>query len=112
MNSGSNFLEFVRLIVAGNLETVSNLIAADPALATTASNVGASRQNAEEFFFPDIRHYLYAGDTALHIAAAAFQRPMAMLLVANGADVSAKNRRGQQPLHYAADANRWEPDSG
>ena len=111
MNSGSNFLEFVRLVVAGDLETVSKLIAADPALATTASHVGASRQNAEEFFFPEIRHYLYAIVTALHMAAAAFRRPMAMLLIEYGADVGAKNRRGQQPLHYAADANRWEPDA-
>src|SRR5205085_10813209 len=39
----------------------------------------------------------------------AFQRPMAELLVARGADWRAANRRGAQPLHYAADANRWEP---
>ena len=111
MNLGSDFLELVRYIVNGDLETVSKLIAADPALVTTALDIGASRQNAEEFFFPEIRHYLYAGDTALHMAAAAFQRPMAMLLVESGADIGAKNRRGQQPLHYAADANRWEPDA-
>ena len=111
MNLGSDFLELVRYIVNGDLETVSKLTAADPALVTTALDIGASRQNAEEFFFPEIRHYLYAGDTALHMAAAAFQRPMAMLLVESGADIGAKNRRGQQPLHYAADANRWEPDA-
>src|SRR5205807_2857404 len=36
-------------------------------------------------------------------------RPIAELLVAHGADCHAKNRRGAQPLHYAADANHWEP---
>ena len=56
-----------------------------------------------------IMHYLYAGDTALHMAAAAFRRPMAELLVGHGADCRARNRRGAEPLHYAADANRSEP---
>jgi Ankyrin repeats (3 copies)/Ankyrin repeat len=54
---------------------------------------------------------LYAGDTALHLAAAAFSRPVAELLVSGGADCLARNRRGAEPLHYAADANRFEPDA-
>jgi ankyrin repeat protein len=43
------------------------------------------------------------------MAAAAFRREVAELLVAHGADCRAKNRRGAQALHYAADANRWNP---
>jgi ankyrin repeat protein len=43
------------------------------------------------------------------MAAAAFRRQAAELLIARGADYRAKNRRGAQPLHYAADANRWNP---
>ena len=43
------------------------------------------------------------------MAAAAFRRPVAELLVAHGADCHARNRRGAQPLHYAADANHWDP---
>jgi ankyrin repeat protein len=43
------------------------------------------------------------------MAAAAFRRPLAELLMAHGADCHARNRRGAEPLHYAADANRWEP---
>ena len=43
------------------------------------------------------------------MAAAAFRRPVAELLVAHGADCRAKNRRGAEPLHYAADANHWDP---
>ena len=43
------------------------------------------------------------------MAAAAFCRPMAELLVSHGADCRARNRRGAEPLHYAADANRWDP---
>jgi ankyrin repeat protein len=73
------------------------------------TGVGASRQQAGAFFFTDIAHYMYAGDTALHMAAAAFRRQVAALLVARGAQCRAKNRRGAEPLHYAADANRWDP---
>ena len=43
------------------------------------------------------------------MAAAAFRRPVAELLVAHGADRHARNRRGAEPLHYAADANHWDP---
>lgn len=103
------FLDFVRLVVDGDTEQVTRRLAASPALATTASGVGATRQGSSTFFFTDIAHYLYEGDTALHMAAAAFRRGLAELLVTHGADVRAKNRRGAQPLHYAADANRWDP---
>jgi hypothetical protein len=88
---------------------VSRRLAASPALATTSSDVGATRQEASTFFFTEIAHYLYAGDTALHMAAAAFRRRVAELLVAHGADCRARNRRGAEPLHYASDANRWDP---
>ena len=107
----SVFLDFVRLVVAGDLDQVSRRLAANPALATTSSDVGATRQESSTFFFAEIAHYLYAGDTALHMAAAAFRRGVAELLVAHGADCRAANRRGAQPLHYAADANRWDPDA-
>jgi ankyrin repeat protein len=105
----SVFRDFVRQVVNGEIDDVSRLLAVDPTLATARAEVGAARQDAAEFFFAEIAHYLYAGDTALHMAAAAFRRPMAMLLVAHGADCHAKNRLGAQPLHYAADTNHWEP---
>ena len=102
---------FVRHVVDGDIDEVSRRLADDPALAKQSAKVGASRDNAADFFFTEIAHYLYAGDTALHMAAAAFRRPIAELLVAHGADCRAKNRRGAEPLHYAADANRWEPEA-
>ena len=73
------------------------------------SPVGASRLEASQYFFREISHYLYAGDTGLHMAAAAFSRPLAELLVAHGAKCRARNRRGAEPLNYASDANRPEP---
>src|SRR5215470_5424450 len=105
----STFLEFIRLVVTGDTGRVSRRLSAAPALATTASPVGATRQQATDFFFTAISHYLYAGDTALHMAAAAFSRPVAELLLSHGADCRARNRRGAEPLHYAADGGRREP---
>ena len=55
-----------------------------------------------------IRHYLYSGDTALHVAAAAHQRELAETLLGHGAAVGARNRRGAEPLHYAADGHPGE----
>jgi ankyrin repeat protein len=103
------FLDFVRHVVKGDIDEVSRCLAVHPAFATAPSDVGATRQDAATYFFNEIAHYLYAGDTALHLAAAAFSRPVAELLVAHGADCYAKNRRGAEPIHYAADANHWNP---
>ena len=103
------FLALVRLVVAGDVGEVSRQLRATPALATMPLPVGASRHQATDFFFTDICHYMYGGDTALHMAAAAFSRPTAEVLVSHGADCRAKNRRGAEPLHYASDANRSAP---
>jgi ankyrin repeat protein len=105
----STYFDFIRLVVVGDTDQLARLLADSPALAATSSDVGATRQESSTFFFTEIAHYFYAGDTALHIAAAAFRRHVAELLVAHGADCRAKNRRGAEPLHYAADANRWDP---
>ena len=107
----SVFLDFLRVIVAGRIEEVSRRVAGRPALARQSLAVGATRQEAATYFLAEIAHYVYAGDTALHVAAAAFRRPVAELLVAHGADCRAKNRRGAEPLHYAADANRQDPEA-
>jgi len=108
-NVESPLFDFIRLVLNGSPDAVAQRLSAAPALATAASDGGATRQQASDFFLTDINHYLYRGDTALHIAAAAFRRPVAELLVAHGADCRAKNRRGAEPLHYAADANHTDP---
>ena len=110
----AGLLAIFRLIAAGDVAGVSRRLEGTPALATTAIRVAASRQEASAFFLTEIRHYVYSGDTALHIAAASYQRPTAERLIANGADVRARNRRGAEPLHYAADGGpgtpHWNPD--
>jgi ankyrin repeat protein len=97
----SPFLGFVRAVIDGDIAQVSRRLDDVPSLATASSDSGA--------FFTDIVHNLYEGDTALHMAAAGFRRRVSALLVRRGADCRARNRRGAGPLHYAADANRWDP---
>jgi ankyrin repeat protein len=105
----------IRATVLRDRSTVSRLLADAPALAQLPITVGATREAAEAYFFNAINHYVYAGDTALHIAAAAYQREIAEELVSRGANVSARNRRGAEPLHYAADgipgSGAWDPDA-
>jgi hypothetical protein len=51
-----------------------------------------------------IFHWIYAGDTALHLAAAGYRVEIVRLLLAVGADPNAAgNHRSSSPLHYAAD---------
>jgi ankyrin repeat protein len=100
-------------IVSGDDLEVARWLTSSPDLATCPIHVGASRHGPEGYFLGAIRHYVYAGDTALHVAAAAHQREVARSLVSRGADVLARNRRGAEPLHYAADgspgAEYWDP---
>ena len=100
-------------IVAGDQEAVATLLATSSELAMARVERGATRQAAREWFLEQIGHYVYRGDTALHVAAAAHRPELVRLLVPAGADVAARNRRGAQPLHYAADgapgSSRWDP---
>jgi hypothetical protein len=51
-----------------------------------------------------IFHWIYVGDTALHLAAAGYRVEIVKALVKAGADANAaKNMRKSGPLHYAAD---------
>jgi len=87
----------------------------NPALAVESLENGASRRRQLDYFLEDIGHYVYAGDTALHVAAAAYSADLARNLVTLGACPRAKNRRGAQPLHYAADglpgSAWWNPEA-
>ena len=71
------------------------LLDATPSLATA----GVARH--DEFFLAERLAQVYEGDTALHAAAFSYDAEMARELVARGADVRARNRRGAEPLHAA-----------
>jgi hypothetical protein len=56
-------------------------------------------------------HWIYAGDTALHLAAAGYRVEIARMLLDAGANVgAAANHRRSQPLHYAADGHLQNPN--
>ena len=109
------FRDFVETIVSGDSATAIRLLDASPLLAKECAVHGATRQAAKQNFFDQILHYMYEGDTALHIAAAAYQIRIAEELIARGADVRARNRRGAEPLHYAVDGGpglpAWNPSA-
>ncbi|HEY2527718.1 MAG TPA: ankyrin repeat domain-containing protein [Xanthobacteraceae bacterium] len=113
MKAGENrtdpFRSFVEVIVSGDIATVIRLLDASPHLTRERTARGATRQAAKENFFDRIKHYISEGDTALHVAAAARQTSIVKELIARGADVRAKNRRGAEPLHYAVDGGPGSP---
>lgn len=98
------FLEFIRLVIDCNVDEASRRLCVTPGLAKMALPAGMTGS-----FLTKISHHMYGGDTALHMAAATFSRPVAELLASYQADIRAKNRRGAEPLHYASDGNRIEP---
>jgi ankyrin repeat protein len=87
--------ELLDAIVFDEVATV-RLVRKTPALARTLV--------VRERLVKEIPHQLYAGDTALHVAAAAV-RPLAVAaLIDAGANANAANRRGAIALHYACDS--------
>src|SRR5437660_12426439 len=102
-------MEIIQAIVVGDKAIASRWLAASPDLASACLEEGAARHGSEGYFFDEIKHYLYAGDTALHIAAAAYRDEIAQKLIAAGADVRARNRRGAEPLHYPVDGGPGSP---
>jgi len=67
-------------------------------------NLLAVRFVAEGQYETRIAHWIYAQDTALHVAAAGHRVEIAKMLLNAGADVNASRNHLQScPLHYAAD---------
>jgi Ankyrin repeats (many copies) len=113
MTSLDPFMGFVQVVLAGDVATASRLLAASPDLARACLKEGATRHAAKQYYLEEIKHYVYTGDSALHVAAAAYGHEIARELLAAGADVRARNRRGAEPLHYAVDGMpgslTWNP---
>lgn len=109
------FRALLRAIAARDRSTVAQLLAESSWLARQAIDVGATRAEENPYYLQEIARFVYAGDTPLHIAAAAYETGIAEALVLRGANVSARNRRGAEPLHYAADgipgSQAWNPEA-
>lgn len=87
---------------------VGELLSADPDLARRLVD-------EQRLYDAGIFHWIYVGDTALHLAAAGYRVEIVKLLLAAGADPNAAgNRRRSTPLHYASDGYisgpSWDPD--
>lgn len=106
-------MSLVRAVVRDDASEVAKLLAVSPSLAREHLAVGATRAVAADFYFEEINHYLIAGDTPLHAAAAGYRKNIAEALIRNGAEINVSNRRGACPLHYAADGGpvfrSWSP---
>jgi hypothetical protein len=84
-------------IVDNDINAVKRLLRHEPRLAIRPIE-------KPKLYRSKIFHWIYAKDTALHLAAAGYRVEIIRLLIAAGADVNAaKNMRKSTPLHYAAD---------
>jgi ankyrin repeat protein len=84
-------------IVNDDRKAVQSLLKADPTLAT--QSIPQAKLYQTKIF-----HWIYARDTALHLAAAGYRIGIVPLLLKAGANPnSAVNHRRGTPLHYAAD---------
>jgi ankyrin repeat protein len=95
-------------IVDDDHERVGALLKRDASLATR-------HITKPRLYRSGIFHWIYANDTALHLAAAGYRLEIARLLLAAGADPNASaNHRRSSPLHYAADGYitgpAWDPE--
>jgi hypothetical protein len=89
--------KFLQAILDDDRPKVAALLKGDPALATRLFD-------KPKLYQSKIFHWIYVGDTALHLAAAGYQVEIVKLLLAAGADANAAgNHRHSGPLHYAAD---------
>jgi len=94
----------LKAIVEDDRAAVKRLLAADKSLA-------ARRIETPKLYRSKIFHWIYAGDTALHLAAAGYRTEIVRLLLSAGADPNAAyNHRHGRPLHYAADGRPGGPD--
>jgi ankyrin repeat protein len=113
MDSEQALRELVNAIAGGDSAAALRMLAASPDLAKASFRAGATRQAVKEYFLDEIKRYVVAGDNAMHIAAAAYQAETVRELIRAGADVHARNRFGDEPLHAAAvgcpGSYRWNP---
>jgi hypothetical protein len=94
----------LKAILDDDRTRVKDLLKADDTLVTRL--IDEARMYESKIF-----HWIYVGDTALHLAAAGYRVEIVRLLLAAGADPNAaRNHRQSGPLHYAADGYINGPD--
>src|SRR3954469_14257529 len=90
-------------VLAGARQTAA-VLRSDP--------LAATKRATRDVLADSIPHWLYVGDTPLHLAAAALQLASVEVILGANACPTAGNRRGATPLHYAFDPRPDSPGSG
>ncbi len=92
-------LNYFKAIIEDDVEELIAHLSRDPRC--------AKRTVEKDLYIADkIFHWLYKGDTLLHLAAAGHRSKLIGPLLAIGLDPNSnKNRRKSTPFHYAADAS-------
>src|SRR5262249_31775658 len=89
--------KMVAAIIGDDAIAVRKLLEADPGLASCTFR-------SPKLYRSGIFHWIYAGDTLLHLAAAGYRVEIVRLLLGSGANPNAaENHRKSSPLHYASD---------
>jgi hypothetical protein len=89
--------ESISAILEDDVSAIKKLLRANAALATQVFRTPKLYKSA-------IFHWIYVGDTLLHLAAAGYRVEIVRLVLAAGTDANASgNMRKSSPLHYAAD---------
>ena len=98
-------MEPIFAAVLGPVANLETMLRADAILVHQRAN--------EDELVTAARHYLYVGDTPLHLAAGATKPLAVKTLIAAGVDPRAVNRRKATALHYACDPrphnDGWDP---
>jgi hypothetical protein len=102
------FDEITSAIVDDNVSVARKLLKSETSLATRLIET-------PKLYDSGIFHWIYVGDSLLHLAAAGYRVEIVQLLLTAGSDPNAaKNRRKSTPLHYAADGfitgPAWDPE--
>lgn len=104
-----------KAIASNDDVTTHELLHDFPDIARQAFPGKRAKSGMQEHFLPEIQLNIYAGDTALHVAAAAYRTDLAREFIDRGALICAQNRRGAQPIHSATvgspGSHHWNPNA-
>src|SRR5947209_13182856 len=112
MVTDAELVAFMRVTAVGDGAAARQMLSRVPELALAQLGLAGKGATAE-FFLEERLLQIYVGDSALHVAAASYDTQLARRLVAAGADVRVRNRRGAEPLHSAVNgvpgSAAWDP---
>ena len=101
----SALMSLVRLIAAGDTAIALQIIAARPRLARAVFSQDATRKDCNTYYLDAIGCYIYAGDSAPYVAAAAYQHMVVDALLA----AAGMHENGAAPSRSMPPPPGWTP---